>query len=895
MSHRIGLPFIVVAICAVLQSSGALDEVNHRLTDARQSLISIPASQQIVIVAIDPKSLRQIGEWPWSRAIHADILRSAAHANAATVFFDIDFAFPSDPAGDQAFVDALADVGGGTLLPVFRQTGPSGEWIYNLPHAPFRQHSWPAFVNVVPSENGQIRTYPYSGVIDGQLELSVAAMLAGGLARKGEEFAINFAIQPTDIPTFSAVDLLNGHIPHALLEGRSIIVGATAIELGDHFAVPVHQILPGAVLHALASETLLQDVAITQAQWHGLILPLVCVLMLFQAIKRGRPWRLVSALFLASLAVEVLSLAVFRQTLISLPTGLVHPAFVMLGIGRLSTQLRRTNLLVRQKEVEADNNEALVMHLFDNSSDGYVVLDETGSVLLQSEAARDMLGGQGSAVVLPDALLAAVNAATSAIGGAEIKPNLQTLEIKTDRGDAVLECLTVATQFLEFDTTTRQTTAKPLATVTLRDVTELKKHERRIAYLSRHDDRTNALLRQPFVKRIGSMLQSGSGFLICVLKIDRLKTINRTMGRAIGDAVVAEVAQRIGNSGIVASDIARLDGTIFGFLVKLPVNSDQIDRNLDALLKEISQPYILDNGSARIAAQLGYAVVEPSESPRAELALQMAEDALDEVKFAGARNIGRYAPGTAERRARARLLEREMIDALERGEFYLLYQPQHRLPDRALIGYEALIRWNSRAFGVVRPDEFIPIAESTGFIIDLGQFALSETLKAAKMLPGHLTVSPNVSAQQLLDDGFEASVAHLLDVFDVSPTRLNLELTESEEISSSAIDVMRRIAATGVTWALDDFGTGFSSLAYLPTLPLNKVKLDRAFLRDIPQDPAALQTVTSIAELAHSYGFEILCEGVETADVVETLAKANVDTVQGYFFGRPQTLFEESA
>jgi len=840
---------VLFVLSIAIQARGIYEPANNWLLDFRMDRTPVAASGEIGIIAIDPQSLKDVGTWPWSRAIHGEILDRLVDLGAGVILFDVDFAFPSDPDGDTAFAEALDRAGGATLLASFVQRGTDGEIVYNQAYGPFYDRSWPAVVTVTPDENGQIRYYPTGANINGSFVPSAGAQLAGAYANNTVSFAVNYGISPQTVPMFSAKDLLDGKLTEDDIAGRSFLIGAAAAELGDHFAVPLHQVIPGVMIHAIAAETLLQKVAISLVPSIWLLLPLFVLLCLLQLAGRNNAWRLVSLAFLSSVGTELAALAAYWSSYSSFSTAMVHPALIMLAMGRLAMTVDFARLLIKRQSVQMENAESLRQHIFENSSDSFLAINRHDQVAFQSDSAKEMLG----VGTLPPGFLPI---ARQVIGLADPKPRLDQLEVNTPTGIKSLELHSNASELQSLDDG-HNLTSEPLALITVRDVTDLKQQQRQIEYLSRHDDRTSALRRHSFGDVIESRLASGESFAVAAIALRRLTALNAALGRDIGDQVLIEAVHRLKTSTLGLGEVARLEGNVFGVLIPYATTDQSLQDACRRIRDVLTRPYSLDGSQISIGLSIGYLVADPAQDLDGESYLPRAQDALADSK---------------------------------RDEFHLLYQPQYRLSDQRLIGAEALIRWESAEFGFVSPVEFIPLAESSGFISELGHYVLEESIKTAVRLPNHLSMSPNVSVFQLLSDDFPSQVSTLIDRYGLAPERLCLELTESEFLSpgSEAVGQMRDLQALGVTWALDDFGTGYSSLSYLKDLPFDKIKLDRSFLRDIFDDPMAQTALRSIVQLVQGYGKSLLCEGAETQKEVDLLTQFGCDSVQGYYFGRPE-------
>ncbi len=879
-------PLLVFSLTVAFHMRGTYEPLNNWLLDQRMDRTPVASTEQVGVIAIDPQSLKDIGTWPWSRSVHADILDRLVELGAGVVVFDVDFAFPSDEVGDQAFADALDRAGGATLLPTFFQRGLDGNIVVNRPHDPFRDRSWPALVTVAPNEIGQIRTYPTGASVEGQFVPSAGVQLAGSYSNETLDYIVNFGISPNSIPVFSATDLLNGNVAREEISGRSFLIGAAAAELGDHFAVPLHQVVPGVMIHAIAAETLLQNAEIRLVPAYLLLVPLFILILGLHFVGRQKAWRLVSLAFLASVGVEYSAGLVFATSYSSLPTAMFHPALILLAIGRLAKSVDLSRILIKRQEVQMVNDERLREHIFENSSDGFLAVSESGNIVFQSDVAKSLLG---SGQLHPKVM------ATSrrVISEAHDEPQLEHLEFSGPHGTKSLELHANRSELRKLDNG-NNLASEPLALITLRDVTDLKRKERQIEYLSRHDDKTIALRRHSFSEVIEKRLEAGNEFAVAAISLGRLTAINATLGRDVGDQTIAEAVNRLTDQALDLGEVARLEGNVLGVIIPKSGADLLIQDECRRIREALTKPYHLGDSQIQIEVSVGYVSTKSEMGWDGEDCLARAQDALASSEEKKSSVSVPYDNSVGERRKRSRLLEHALNQALKRKEFYVLYQPQYRLSDRSLMGAEALIRWESAEFGNVSPAEFIPIAESSGFIAELGQFVLESTIEAAKDLPQNLIMSPNVSTFQLLSDDFPGQVSSLLSRHDLPSKRLCLELTESEYLSpdSDAVQSIHDLKALGVSWALDDFGTGYSSLSYLKDLPFDKIKLDRAFLKDILTDSQAQITLQSLVQMVHGFGKTLLCEGAETEEEVALLTEMGCDSVQGYFFGRPETLSE---
>ncbi len=888
MRYRKSVVIVLICLVAYLaEYAGHLAHWNDRLGDARMSMSQRSASGQIVYVAVDAQSLAAVGNWPWSRSVHAALLDELIASGASDVLFDFDFAFPGDTEGDDAFTAALERAGGATYLAVFEQsalaTDPTTEY-FNFPLSAFEAYSWPALVNVTTDDQGLVRRYPFGATLRTEHVLSAGALLANALRADEASFEVDFSIDARSIPTFSAFDVLEGRIPAEAVSGRSVVIGASALELSDQLAVPVQGIVAGPLVHVLAAETLMQGrvVGWLRAEW--MVLALAAGLILLNRTARFKPIFCIASGIVLLTLVEGIALVVFRTSSVMAPTAMFYPGIACFVVSRLVKSLQTSNWLLLKTSAEARNTLRLLERVFDSGLEGVVILDEDGEVLRFSEPAEDIFGKDGTGRLhLPERLRRAKPQPPEA--------PLRILEISRDDGSRVIE-YRVASSIVEQPTKVgRPPSQKTVVTLTFRDISKLKEQEKDIAYLSNYDDRTGALRRNAYLSFLEYRLAQEQGTIVFALKLDRFKTINMTLGQAVGDSILREVVARLESSSLPLSAPARLGGTSFSVFCESMVDLRDAHKLAMILLEEIGSVYRMRDANAQLDFRIGYKVLNAGEKTTPQTALSKAVEAMDAAKGAGS-SIIEFNDTIWEKQKWAREIERAMEAALANNEFHMLYQPQYRISDRKLIGVEALIRWESPILGKVFPDEFIEIAESTGFIVELGNWTLERSAQDALRLPDDTTMSVNVSGVQLMRGDLVADTIRILKRVGLPPDRICFELTETVMIDSQGptVETMQDLSLLGHTWALDDFGTGFSSMEYLSRMPLSKVKLDKSFVMKLEKDASARPILHASAELCRGLGVKLLCEGVETQRQLDILAAEGCDEAQGYLLSMPLTI-----
>ena len=333
--------------------------------------------------------------WPWRRETYAEMTRRLLDLGATEVFFDIDFSSPSNPESDTAFAAALAASHGAVILSGFRSGNEIGsapqEPTLTLPLLEFQEHAWLASVNVIADADGLVRRYPWGQIVDGgEMELA-AAVIAGAFGPAGVEFPINFALRPETVPAYSAIDLVEGRVGADAINGRSVIVGTHAVEVRDQFVVPVHGVISGAVLHALAAETLLQGILpITASPLLLFLLVVPLALGLAVSPLRQRPGALLITYATISLAVEAAAFGLQSRSAIVLPTSLVHATLLGCSLAMAVRELDVRRWLLHFARIESQNRRNVLERIIADSNDAIVIVDQFGAVIEVSASASQL-------------------------------------------------------------------------------------------------------------------------------------------------------------------------------------------------------------------------------------------------------------------------------------------------------------------------------------------------------------------------------------------------------------------------------------------------------------------------------------------------------------------------
>ena len=437
----------------------------------------------------------------------------------------------------------------------------------------------------------------------------------------------------------------------------------------------------------------------------------------------------------------------------------------------------------------------------------------------------------------------------------------------------------------------------------MRDITERKASETEIRQLAYYDALTGLPNRRMFLDRLGHTLaateRNQTHSALVLLDLDHFKKLNDTQGHDVGDRLLVEVARRLALAVRDADTVARLGGDEFALMLDgldsdEPTAARQAEQIAEKIHAILNQPYALNeaNDDHRSSPSIGMTLLCGRSTPL-DVLMKQADVALYQAKDAG-RNAIRFFNPAMQAAIDARIaMENALRQALVLGQFQLHYQPQVDATGWHT-GAEALIRWSDPVRGMVPPDRFIPLAEETGLIIEIGQWVLDTACAqlaqwATDPARQNLQISVNVSARQFHQSDFVERVRRSLAASGANPARLMLELTESIVIDrvDEVIDRMEQLNVVGVKFSLDDFGTGYSSLSCLKRLPLDEVKIDRSFVRDLVDDSNDAAIVQAILAMSHSLGLRVVAEGVETLAQRDFLLTRGCETFQGYLFGKP--------
>jgi diguanylate cyclase (GGDEF)-like protein/PAS domain S-box-containing protein len=879
----------VLCVLAAVFLTGMHATFQNALTDLRFGRLSRPATGDVVLAAIDSSSIEKIGVWPWPRRIYADLIDKLRAAGAGDIVFDVDFSAPSDPQSDAAFAAALHKAGGSIVLPSFQQLAgnrENGKIIHvNRPIPQFRKNSWSALVNVAVEPDGLVHRYSFGEVVDGEFVPSLATLLAGKFETKEPPFLIDFGIRVDSIPVISFVDLLRGdRAALDKIKNKKVVVGATALELGDRFNVPNGRVTSGALLQIVATESILQGRALRASSNFIAFCGLAALALLMALVWRRRAAVRVATLIGFAAIMEIGAGLLQLKLPFVLDTSLYHVAVLAYLAALMLDEIDFRDLLGRIAERRF---QLIAMSL----GDGLACTDKNGRITLWNRGAAAIFGHEAHEVIgesldkisaAPFSILDLSREALQISGG-----RVMELEGRRKNGEvfALEACFSAwqGSDGIQFG-------------AILRDISLKKRELERIRYLAAYDTLTGlpnrTTLREHLEKQLAEAIAEESELVVLVLGLDRFKDVNDTHGAAYGDEMLCTVSRRLSELTETGGLVARIGGDEFAIVIKgvhLAERAETLSKKINAALGKIA----LSDGARQLRATCGIGIaIYPKDCATADELLANANLALHRAKAEGrGKHVIFEHLIRAEFEARL-LLEVELERAAEHGEFELYYQPQIDLASNKLLGAEALLRWRHPQRGLLAPADFISVLNVSSVSSTVGRWVLETACRQGNMWQQRgrgLRIAVNLAASQLESNEFVNTLTAVLRETRFLPALLELEITEDILLGDDErlIEIFREIQNLGVNVAFDDYGTGYASLSYLKKFSFDTLKIDRSFVRELREGSDDAAIVASTIDLSKLLGLAVVAEGIEDRTTADLLHKMGCDQGQGYYYSRP--------
>ncbi|MBL4796847.1 MAG: EAL domain-containing protein [Oleispira sp.] len=435
----------------------------------------------------------------------------------------------------------------------------------------------------------------------------------------------------------------------------------------------------------------------------------------------------------------------------------------------------------------------------------------------------------------------------------------------------------------------------------LSDISELKKAQIQMENLAFYDPLTGLSNRRLFKNRLDNAVKSvqrtDTSIALLFLDLDQFKRVNDSLGHDVGDSLLKEIARRLDHNVRENDTVSRIGGDEFTILLTDINNTNDVRIVAEKILLSLSHPFTLNGQEIRSTVSIGITLT-PEDSIDSNTLMKNADLAMYRAKELGRNNFQFFSEDMNTSILHNLEIEKELNIAIKRDQFILMYQPKISLADNTITGVETLVRWRHPEKGLIAPDNFIPIAEETGQIIKIGAWVLEHSchemgaLIREGLMPKDSKVAVNLSAKQFSDPNLLQTVLDILVQSKIDPLNLELEITESIIMDDveAAISIMESIKSRGIHLAIDDFGTGYSSLAYLKLFPIDVLKVDRSFVKDIPHDKTDMAITSAVIAMAHKLSMRVVAEGIETQEQLDFLRDNDCDDGQGYLLSRPLTL-----
>ncbi len=909
---------LVVAGAALY--TDALGRVDNLIYDVAVRSFAPPPQDDVVIVAIDERSLQYLGRWPWSRQTHARLVDRATRYGAQSIALDILFAEPETPdrAADLELAGALA-ASGRVVLPVaparLSEGGPLGEVqpIPSLSSAAARL----GHVDTPLDLDGVARgTFLHAGLgapVWPSFALATAQTGDGGDANlPGEPRARNITVNsgtwvgeryilvPFSGPTgtyrtLSYVDVLDDDGTAALLRHKFVLVGPTAIGLAPALATPLSgksQPMSGVefeanVLGALLGKTWIERIDATP-RLLGVIA--LAFLPLF-AYRKLEPPAALLVCTLALASIFFLSLALVRLGIWIAPA----PALAALALGYLLWSWRRLGATRRAILLQLESDRATL----NSVGDAVIRTDADGRIRYMNPVAERLSG-----VALEGARERDFREVFEPAGPVDLMQVNRILRRRRARDDSerrstqfALRDRTSVTRSVQL-TVTHVSDARGRAdgmVLALTDVTPMVQLTQKLSHLAMHDHLTSLPNRLLLIDRVNLAITHASrnNQLLAVLfvDLDGFKRINDSLGHSGGDEVLKQMAQRLLAVGRSGDTIARWGGDEFVIVMDDLEREEIIVGIARKILARIAEPFFYQEEEVFLTASIGIALY-PRDATDGETLLKNADATMYRVKRQAPNGFRFYSEEMNHSTREHLALENAMRYAVKRHEFDLYYQPQIDLSSGRVTGAESLIRWRNPKRGLLHPASFLSIAEECGLIDEIGLWAMTEACVQARTWSEQglsINVAINVSPRQILRTGMVSTVENVLRESRVDPARITLEIIETavlHDIERLQV-ILGDLKTLGIHISIDDFGTGFSSLTHIKRFPIDEVKIDQSFVRGITTDPNDAAITQAVISMAHGMGIKVIAEGVETEGQLAFLRDRHCDEWQGFLFAHP--------
>lgn len=925
-SYTSFLAIILAFFSGGVQWFGGFQHWDDMMFDQQLNLFPEQANTDIVVIKIDDWSIANLGRWPWSRNVHAELINGLTEVQVQAIGLDILFLDPdlNNPAADSYLAEAIRRNGRVVLPALVDLDDKSTQVRITLPIDELSKAvELVGHTTIKPDKKGVVRGVYLSAQVAGPISeipsfvKALSAVEYSQIDKRGfpntgqiilsknvkdspfsDYVRIPFSGNHKEYLSLSYIDVLKSEKLRKGLKGKYILVGLDASGLGSRFATPIShdgKLMSGVELNAHALDMLLKDKSIHYLE-ESLSVALTVCLVIIPIILYG----IIPAqfTFLVFIAFVFLSLAISLYLLLiqHLSFGII-PAIFSISVGYFIWGGRYlgfvSHLLFKEKARARATLQAIGEVVITTDSLGQIEYMNPMAEKISGYSLNQVKGNYfddtfiiGDINEYYDAIeiMDRVSQSERAISEAQIKC------LTTHRGDKYAVQLVVNSIF--------DNDQKMSGTVyVISDLTDLFNINQQMTHLATHDSLTSLpnriLLNDRLNQALNLARRSKNCVAILFIDLDGFKKINDGLGHPAGDLLLKQVAIRLQESIRKVDTAARWGGDEFVLILETLEHEEYVVEIAEKLLHTISQSINILGQDVFVTPSIGISLF-PKDGQTVDDLLAYADAAMYSVKESG-RNSFKFYAKELNKKARERLnLEKELHQALLDDDFELYYQPQISLATGDIIGAEALLRWHHPIKGMILPGEFISLAEDIGLIIPIGQWVLKTVCQQLKVWRDQglpiLHIAVNLSARQFLQADLLDIIKKLILDCQIVPNELGLEITESLVMKDieQVIKILQELKNSGISIAIDDFGTGFSSLNYLNSLPIDVLKIDKSFVNNLFNGNAGdASIIQAIIVLAHKMKMQVVAEGIETLPQLQFLTDELCDIGQGFYFDRP--------
>lgn len=910
---------------ALLSYTHLLERLDRVVYDFLTGAITRPASENIIIIAIDEDSMMKYGQWPWSRTYHAQLIDKLSIGGAKVIGMDITMSEPSryGSEDDQALAAAIRR-SGKVILPVFAEWSNRASRLKLIKPIPVLSRAAAALAHVdfeLDSDGILRRTYLKGGLGQPQYQAMAYEIvkLAGDFTYehtpgirnphlatassenwiRDYEVLIPFKGKPGHFSQISYADFMAPSFDPVYIKDKYILVGVISPGISDTLPTSVSgesTPMPGVEINANLLDALQTRLITVPLKTSSSVL-LTCFLTIIPLLSFGfvsnRMVQIIISLSFAAVLLSTFSLLFFYQLWFP-PTAALAVLFISYPIWTWNRLERLMNSLFKEKE-----KAAVTLH---SVGDGVITTDIDFRVQYMNPAAEKITGYKisSSKRMLFSDLFPTIT--DDGKGSEEILFKLQA-ELFRNKLVRLQDDIHFADRKGQKHIV--RVSAGPIkdhigriigAVFGINDITEKEQALSQLTYEATHDHLTNLPNRSLLFDRVTHAIhrarRTGKFVTILFLDLDNFKKVNDQLGHSGGDRLLQMVSVRLKQISRNEDTVARLGGDEFVILLEDIADPPTAALVADKYIQHLTHPFTLDNHELYVTGSIGMSLF-PKDGQDVETLMKNADIALYEAKKQGRNNAVFFSDEMNRIIQQRLLLESQLRFALNNSELQLHYQPQIRLQDNKIMGVEALCRWITHDKGTISPASFIPVAEESGLILPLSDWVLHTACQQVRNWQDLFGDSPrmsiNISPKHFRDGDLPTQIKTIFHETGIRPENIDLELTEGlimQDVKHS-VDIMHSLKNLGSTVSIDDFGTGYSSLSYLKQFPLDTLKIDKSFIDEIHKNEKDEGLARSIITMGHGLGLVVVAEGVETSQQLEKLQKLNCDIIQGYYFSKP--------